>query len=548
AFLRRLAGERGQLVAHDVAQGRRRHAAGEALRVRQLLGARGAAERQTDLALRRVDRDHLGLQRLARLHEGLRILDAVLGELGDVDQPFHALLDLHERAEVEHLDHLGVDDLASRVVVRDAIPRIGNQLLDAQRHLRLLAVEVDVQNDRLDLVALLIELRRVLHALGPGQIRHVNEAVDALLDLHEDAEVRDVADHALHDGAGRVLLLQRRERVRLQLLDAEADAVLARVDVEYDRLDGVADGDDLRRVLDPAGPRHLGDVDQALDALFQLDERAVVLQRDDLAAHDGAGRVLRLRVRPRILADLLEAQGDPLGVGVELQHLHAHVIADLEQLGGVRDAAPRHIRDVQQAVDAAQVDEGAVLGEVLDDALDDLAFLQLLERHLLQLGALLLQQHAARQHDVAALLVELDDLEAVLLADERVQVAHRAQVHLRTGQERLHAAADGDRQAALHARADGSFDELVALARAGDLIPNFQAIGFLLGTHAQPVFVLAALEENVDLVAFLDRDGSVGLRELVERDRSFWLGADVDDEVVLAGVIQAAFVDVAFFY
>src|SRR6185436_6925668 len=46
AFLRRLAGERRQLVAHDVAQGRRRHAAGETLRVRQLLGARGAAERQ----------------------------------------------------------------------------------------------------------------------------------------------------------------------------------------------------------------------------------------------------------------------------------------------------------------------------------------------------------------------------------------------------------------------------------------------------------------------------------------------------------------------
>ena len=202
---------------------------------------------------------------------------------------------------------------------------------------------------------------------------------------------------------------------------------------------------------------------------------------------------------------------------------------------------------MQQAVDAAEVDERAVLGEVLDDPLDDLAFLELLERHLLQLGALLLEEHAARQHDVAALLVELDDLEAVRLADERVEVAHRAQVDLRAREERLHAAADGDRQAALHARADGAFDQLVALAGAGDLVPDLEAVGLLLGEDAQAVLVLAALEEDVDLVALLDADRAVGLRELVERDLSFGLVADVDDDVVLADLDHRAADDVAFF-
>ena len=75
------------------------------------------------------------------------------------------------------------------------------------------------------------------------------------------------------------------------------------------------------------------------------------------------------------------------------------------------DALPRHVGDVQQAVDAAEVDERAVVGEVLDHALDDRAFLQLLE----QLGALgavfLLDDRATRHDDVVALLVELDDLE-----------------------------------------------------------------------------------------------------------------------------------------
>jgi hypothetical protein len=40
------------------------------------------------------------------------------------------------------------------------------------------------------------------------------------------------------------------------------------------------------------------------------------------------------------------------------------------------DTLPGHVGDVQQAIDATQIDERAVIGEVLDDTLDLLAFLQ----------------------------------------------------------------------------------------------------------------------------------------------------------------------------
>ena len=40
------------------------------------------------------------------------------------------------------------------------------------------------------------------------------------------------------------------------------------------------------------------------------------------------------------------------------------------------DAFPGHVGDVQQAIDAAEVDERAVVGEILDDAFDGPAFLQ----------------------------------------------------------------------------------------------------------------------------------------------------------------------------
>src|SRR5215831_4439650 len=208
----------GQLGAHHVAQG---GAAGRArrvaLRVGQLGGAAGALDRQADLPLHRIDGDDLDLGVLARLEESPRILDALVGDLGDVHQTLDALLQLDEGAEVEDLEDLAVDDLADRVVVGDPIPRVGDELLDPEADLGLLAVlRVDVEHDRLDLVALLVHLRRVLDALRPRHIADVDQAVDALLDLDEDAEVGDVAHPALDRGPRRVLVAELLVRIGLE--------------------------------------------------------------------------------------------------------------------------------------------------------------------------------------------------------------------------------------------------------------------------------------------------------------------------------------------
>ena len=186
-------------------------------------------------------------------------------------------------------------------------------------------------------------------------------------------------------------------------------------------------------MLHPLRPAHLADVDEALDALLELDERAVVGERDDLALDARADRILLVGAVPRVLLDLLQAEADALGGRVELEDDDTDLLADLEHLRRVADAAPAHVGDVEQAVDAAEVDEGAVVGQVLHLALEDRALLQVLQGLLLQLLALLLEEDPARQDDVAALLVELDDLELELLADELVEVPHRADVDLRAG-------------------------------------------------------------------------------------------------------------------
>src|SRR5262249_7366815 len=222
----------------------------------------------------------------------------------------------------------------------------------------------------------------------------------------------------------------------------------------------------------------------------------------DLAGDPRARRVLVARVRPRILLDLLQAEADALGRGIELEHDHAQLIANIEHFRRVSDPPPAHVGDVQEAIDAAQVDERAVIGEVLHDSGEDRTLLQLHEGVLLQRLALLLEQHAPRQDDVAALLVELDDLELELLADQLVEIADRSEVDLRAGQERLDA--DVDAQTALDPADDGSLDELVALARGGDLVPDAHLVGLLLGEDDHARVVLARLEQHIDGVPNLD--------------------------------------------
>ena len=228
------------------------------------------------------------------------------------------------------------------------------------------------------------------------------------------------------------LLVDRGERfprIGARLLDAERDAATLFVDVEHHDFDFVADLHDLGRIDVLVGPVHFGNVHQAFDARLDLDEAAVIGDVGDLAEQARAGRVTAGDGDPRIVAELLEAERNAVALAVELQHAHIELVADVDDFGRMTHALPRHVGDVQQAIDAAEVDERTVIGEVLDDALDDRAFLQTLQQLFALLGEFALDHGAARDHHVVALAVELDDLELEFLAFEvgpgRAPDAHR---------------------------------------------------------------------------------------------------------------------------
>ena len=210
------------------------------------------------------------------------------------------------------------------------------------------------------------------------------------------------------------------------------------------------------------------------------------------------------------------------------------------------DVRPRQLGDVDQAVDAVEVDERAEVDDVGDLALDDEAGLQALQDRLALLLALLLEDRAAAQHHVVARAVELDDLGLDRLAEVLVEVRHAADVDERGGQEAAHPEVDD--QAALDDLDDRAGDGLAGLGRRLDAPPGALEAGALLGEDQAAVLVLLGEDEGVDLLAELDLLGGVDRladRELVGGDDPLALVSDVDEDLVLVDAHHRAGDDVA---
>src|SRR6185437_4295341 len=224
---------------------------------------------------------------------------------------------------------------------------------------------------------------------------------------------------------------------------------------------------------------------------------------------------------------------DALRLVVDLDDLHRYRLADAEHFGRMADAAPGDVGDVQQAVDAAEIDESAVVGDVLDHAFDHLLLLQAGHEAGALLGAALFEHGAARDHDIAAAAVHLEDLEGLRLVHQRADVAHRADVDLAARKEGDRAV-EIDGEAALDAAEDHAGDAGLFVEGALELDPAFLAASLVTRQDGFAQRVLDALEIDLDLVAELHADRHAGHREFLEAHASLGLQTDVDDgEIVL---------------
>ena len=126
-----------------------------------------------------------------------------------------------------------------------------------------------------------------------------------------------------------------------------------------------------------------------------------------------------------------------------------------------------------------------------------------------------------------------------------VEVAHRAQIDLRAGQERARAE-DVDRQAALDAIDDARLHRGLVVEGLLDLVPGAQPLRLLVGEVDVALFGVAGLAHDGDLVAALHRDVAFVVLELRHRNHAFGLVADVDDHVLRRDLQHRAGDDLLF--
>src|SRR6185312_9714355 len=232
--------------------------------------------------------------------------DAIATELRSPQLALDPVAEVDDRATRVDVLHHALDDRALGIFRDVGGERVLRQLLDAQGD--ALTLRIDRQHHGLELLALGVVAHRLFTRHVPGDVGQVHQAVDVARQTDENTEVGDGLDLAGDLVATVVVLGELLPGVRVALLETERNTAALFVHVEHHDLDFLTGVHHLGRVDVLVGPVHFGHVHQALDAVLDLDERAVVGDVGDLAEHAGVRRVAPGDVLPRICAELLQTQ------------------------------------------------------------------------------------------------------------------------------------------------------------------------------------------------------------------------------------------------
>ena len=194
---------------------------------------------------------------------------------------------------------------------------------------------------------------------------------------------------------------------------------------------------------------------------------------------------------------------------------------------------------MDETVDATEVDEHTIAGDVLDHAFEDLTLLELAD----DLGLLgfefVLDKGFVRHNHVLELLVDLHDFEFHHAVNKHVVVTNGLDIDLAAGQEGFEAEHFDD-EATLGAALDITVDDLAAFVGLVDAVPRFEQLSLLVREDELAVGTFLVLNVDFNLVAHLQ----VGVgTEFSNRDNTIRLEADVDDHFAVGDGHHGAFDD-----
>src|SRR5258706_1460777 len=124
-------------------------------------------------------------------------------------------------------------------------------------------------------------------------------------------------------------------------------------------------------MLDLFGPRNVGNMYEAVDALFKFYKRAKIGKITHLADDLGADRVFEIDSVPGIILELFHAKADAFLDGINAEYLNVDFLTLVKQtLWALRTPRPRDLGHMHQTLDARfELDENAVFGHGRHDTL-----------------------------------------------------------------------------------------------------------------------------------------------------------------------------------
>ena len=269
-------------------------------------------------------------------------------------------------------------------------------------------------------------------------------------------------------------------------------------------------------------PVHFRNVNQTFDTLLDFNECAVVSQVGYLTEHACALRVTTCQTMPGIVAHLLDTQGNTVLLLVKLQNFRFNFITNRQYFGWVLHATPCQISDVQQAVNTAQINECAVVGDVFNHAFNNCAFLQVLH-HCFTISTLAhFQYGTTRYHHVVALAIQLDNLQFHRLVFIRRGVLNRTHIHQRTRQEGTDTVHHGC-QTTFNFTADITFNDTAFFHRLLKINPGSQTLGFFTGKPSFAITIFQRFNCNGNKITNRNFQRAIVVAELLYRNETFRL-------------------------
>ena len=246
----------------------------------------------------------------------------------------------------------------------------------------------------------------------------MDQALDSLFQLNERPKVHELGHGALDLRTNGEFLRHVEPGVGEGLLQAEGNPALLGLDGENDGVDPVALLENVAGVAELFAIGHFGNMNEAFHAGFNLNKSPEVGEPCDGSGDALAGDEALGRLFPGFGLELLEAEGDFPGFGVDFEDFDLELLAGCQDIFWLGDAAVGDVADVEQTVDSAKIHKCAIRHEAADCAADNVAFLHGFVLALLQGAGLLFKDDAAIHYDVFVGDIELGDAAGDFSADQ----------------------------------------------------------------------------------------------------------------------------------